>query len=303
MVKEKNVTKRQHYIPQVYMRGFSPQYQNGQNDIPLSRYTIYCYSLKNNDKIKNPIPIKSICYKDYLYELTDCQGQFVEINHLEKYFAEIERKLGCYRGFLEKKVFIQDNYNTRCFLTTEEKVFWITYISIQILRDPHILELAEAVSLETFEKEINVEQAKNIARMVCLPFWKKLEDGGKETIILKSIFEPMLNMSFGIGVDKQAGIITSDRPVVIISEEYPCEEYGMVVFPISSQICLFLFGKDKKKLCQKNFLFPIGDDQRKEINMIIAKSAYETIYSRSPLKNREILEYLSMKRGKTHAVL
>ena len=39
-MKDKNTTKKQHYIPQVYLRGFSPEYVHKNNKIPLSKYMI-----------------------------------------------------------------------------------------------------------------------------------------------------------------------------------------------------------------------------------------------------------------------
>ena len=82
---------------------------------------------------------------------------------------------GNFRYELERKVYIEDNYKTKCFLANKEKVFWVTYISVQILRLPQILKLAETVSLETWEDQINTMQAQNIARMFCLPFLSRLK--------------------------------------------------------------------------------------------------------------------------------
>ena len=67
MSKKSDITKKQHYIPQVYLRGFSPEYHKG--DIRLSKeYTIYFWD-KGQNHIMKPVPIKSICYsgKIFLY--------------------------------------------------------------------------------------------------------------------------------------------------------------------------------------------------------------------------------------------
>ena len=132
-----NITKKQHYIPQVYLRGFSPEYSCKSNEIPSSKYTIYCYDLTKEVQSYEPVPIKSVCYKNYLYEVTGNEGEIVLPNHLEKFFSAMAKMCREYRHKLERKAFITENYKTNYFLTQEEKSFWITYILIQILRMPH----------------------------------------------------------------------------------------------------------------------------------------------------------------------
>lgn len=287
MLKVKSITKKQHYIPQVYLRGFSPEYIDKNNEIPLSRYTIYCYDLTKEAQSYKPIPIKSVCYKNYLYEVTGTDGAIVLPNHLEKFFSVMEKKFSEFRHKLERKAFITENYATNSFLTQEEKLFWITYILIQILRMPQILELAEQVVSETWEKELTNKQMQNIARLFCLPFFKEITEGNKETMLFEALFDPMENMSFGIGVDVQGKIITSDKPAFVYSKVFPCIEYERIIFPISSQICLFMFGNEDKKMQRKNFLFPIDVDYREEIIKSMSVSAFEKVYSNHIFDKKE----------------
>lgn len=279
MQKVENITKKQHYIPQVYLRGFSLEYRYKSTEIPNSKYTIYCHDLTKEMQSYKPVPIKSVCYKNYLYEVTGKDGEIVLPNHLEKFFFVIEKMFSKYRHKLERKVFIAENYTTNFFLEQEEKLFWITYILIQILRMPQILELAEQVGLETWKEELTNKQAQNIARLFCLPFFKEMTEGNKETMVFDALFEPMKSMSFGIGVDVQERIITSDKPVFVYSKTFPCKEYERIIFPISSQICLFMFGNEDKKKQRKNFLFPIDEACREEIIKSMSVSAFEKIYS------------------------
>ena len=287
MEKSNDVTKKQHYIPQVYLRGFSPEYDKGNKEYPLSKYTIYCHDLTNKNQIMKAVPIKSVCYSDYLYEVTGHKGEIVLTNHLEHFFASIEKMFSEYRHELEKKAFIESNYKTRCFLTSKEKVFWVTYILIQILRTPQILNMAEDVSLEIWKNQINTKQAKNIARIFCLPFFKEIVEGSNEMVIFDALFEPMKNMSFGVGVDRKAKIITSDKPVFIHSENFSCKEYGRVIFPITAELCLFLFGKEDKEHYSKNFLFPIDDEIREEITKSLTASSFGKIYANHMLDKKE----------------
>ncbi len=47
-----NKTKKQHYIPQVYLRGFSPQYKNGKGKPHKDKYRIYAYDLRKTSQVK-----------------------------------------------------------------------------------------------------------------------------------------------------------------------------------------------------------------------------------------------------------
>lgn len=301
MQKVENITKKQHYIPQVYLRGFSPEYSYKSTEIPYSKYTIYCHDLTKEVQSYKPVPIKSVCCKNYLYEVTGNDGEIVLPNHLEKFFSVIEKMFGEYRHKLERKVFITENYATNVFLAQEEKLFWITYILIQILRMPQILELAEQVGLETWRAELTNKQAQNIARLFCLPFFREMKEGNKETMLFDTLFEPMKSMSFGIGVDVQERIITSDKPVFVYSKTFPCKEYERIIFPISSQICLFMFGNEDKKNQRKNYLFPIDEACREVIIKSMSVSAFEKVYSNHFFDKEErkyIKEIMKDREGK-----
>lgn len=287
MMNVQDITKKQHYIPQVYLRGFSPEYNDKSHEIPHLRYTIYCYDLTKTTQLYEPVPIKSVCYKNYLYEVTGDDGEIVLPNHLEKCFSVLEKMFSIHRHKLETKAFITENYTTNFFLTQEERIFWVTYILIQILRMPQVLEIAKQVSLETLKEELTNEQAQNMARLYCLPFFSEIVEGKKETMLINSLFEPLKSMTFGIGVDIQKRIITSDKPVFVYAEDFPCEEYEKIIFPISSQICLFMFGNEDKRMQRKNFLFPIDEEHREEIIKSMSASAFEKVYANHVLDKKE----------------
>lgn len=288
MSKGENIAKKQHYIPQVYLRGFSPEYLRKEMEkISYSRYTIYCYDLFRKTQIYKAVPIKSVCYLKSLYEVTGDKGEIVLPGYLEKCLSTVEKLFGEYRNKLERKAFIASNYQTNCFLELEEKNFWMTYILIQVMRSPRILEVARQVGLETWATGITDKQAQNLARIVCLPFFNGIFEEEKEMIVFNSLLEPMQNMSFGIGVDIEGRIVTSDMPVFIYSKEFPCDEYEQIIFPISSNLCLFMFGKEHKKMQRKNFLFPVNEYWREEIIKSISASALKNVYSNHILDKRE----------------
>lgn len=288
-----NKTKKQHYIPQVYLRGFSPQYKKGKGEKPhKDKYRIYAYDLKKNESSQE-IPIKSVCYEDYLYEIRNDEGGFISKNYLENFLGKLEENFyPKYRNKLESKAFLEENYETNCFLTQEEKKFWVTYMIIQILRLPSALNAVTETIKENAAVTLSDVQAKNAARGYCLPFFSSI--GEKEGRIIKALFEPMGNMNFGVGVDLQGKIITSDNPVYIELSQWPCDEYDIIIFPISAQLCLFLFGNENKKNTRKNFLFAINEKHREFIVSSLASNAIRKLYSNHELTEIE-REYI--KKG------
>mgnify|MGYP000065666125 CR=1 FL=1 len=48
--------------------------------------------------------------------------------------------------------------------------------------------------------------------------------------IVNALFEPMKDMSFGIGGDERKGIITSDKTVYASAECFPCDEYDEIKY-------------------------------------------------------------------------
>lgn len=238
------------------MRGFSPEY--GNNDIPVSRYTVFCHDLTGRNQFRAPIPIKSICYEKDLYEVIDRDGEIVLPNYLEHFFSIIENMFCKYRCELENKAFLEENYKTKCFLTNEEKAFWMTYIIIQMLRMPETLQLAENLSLKIWENEINTKQAKNIARMYCLPFFREMEeDNSEELAVFNALLNPMVTMTFGVGVDRQAKIITSDKPIYVYAQEVPCTEYKKLFFLFLLKCVYFYMGRNIRKKSLKIFYFQL----------------------------------------------
>ena len=96
-MQKNNITKKQHYIPQVYLRGFSREYKPLKK-VDDKRYTVFSYDLLADKQIEYAIPIKSICYEEFIYELRDRNGDFINVNYLEKTFGILEIEFSKYRS-------------------------------------------------------------------------------------------------------------------------------------------------------------------------------------------------------------
>lgn len=260
------MTRKQHYIPQVYLRGFSTDDKN-----------IFFFNLASSESSKIAVPIKSICYKQDLYEARTEQGNYLLENHIEHALENLERRFSDFRTRLEHKAFLRENYETQCFLDSEEKSFWITYLCVQIFRSPKVLSIAKDFCKKALKNNINMYRAENIALSYCLPFFTGVSEESVSAI--NSFLNPMLNMNINIGVVQgNEELFTSDNPVYIHAN-WPCKEYDKIVFPISSKLCLFMYGGEDKKTYGKNRLVPIDKEMLRNIYWSIAYRADNMIFS------------------------
>ena len=268
----KQLTKKQHFIPRVYLRGFSID-DNNITDNDKKRINYYDLI---NDEFKTDVKINTQCCEKNIYELTDEKGDQILPNYLEKALGLLEIQFPKYRDKLRGKAFIDDNYKTKSFLTHEEKVFWIVYMTLQLMRDPQILKATEEATIELLN--INTNQARNIARQLCLPLFNEINENSPESKLIDAFMNPMLNMSFAVCVDKEARFITSDKPVNVYSEKMPCKEYDFIIFPISAELCLLMFGGEEKGINGRNNLLPITDEIREIIFCNIVDNANDKIF-------------------------
>ena len=266
MIKGDGITHKQHFVPRAYLKGFS-----------LDGKGVFFFNLTSCESSKIAVPVKSVCVEHDLYEAKNEQGDYLFVNHIEKSLAILERMFFSYRTKLEKKAFVKENYRTKCFLTSEEKSFWAAYLLVQIMRSPKVLSIAKNFSIESLHNDVSIYTAENIALTSCLPFFTELSE---ESINAFNLFsKPMLNMSFNIGVIHGDGeLFTSDNPIYIHAN-WPCKEYDKIIFPISSKICLFMYGGKYKGIYRKNALFPINEEILKEIQWSIAYGANNMIFS------------------------
>lgn len=280
-MKEKDLPKKkQHFVPQVYLRGFSPEYEPmNKSKLPSEKYTVYSYDIEKREyDSKEAVPISSICYKKFLYEIYETEEEIIFPNWLENYFDKFEKMYGSYRTELERKIH-RENIGVSGFLSKEERAFWIAFIVIHLLRNAYALSDAEATIKDMVNSSVSDKEIKSVARKFCLPFFHEIHENSQETKILELILTPMCNMQFSVGVDFDHKLITSDKGVSIIEKEFPTDEYDEVVFPITPSICLFLVGNEKKDVIKNNTLFELSEAGVKHVTANVIVDAYKKIYS------------------------
>ena len=137
-----------------------------------------------------------------------------------------------------------------------------------MLRSPQAINDGTKLAKEMFGDELSDRQAKNVAVYGCLPFFKELKPDDSEMLILDYFWNSMKSLTFRIGVDNTNSIITTDMPVFVYSPTKSGDNVEKVIFPITSEICLFMY---QKNTVPNNSLMKISDQLRKEIfcNMVV----------------------------------
>ena len=273
---ENHITKKQHYVPQVYLRGFSED-----------KKCLWSYKLDSTLQEKM-VPIQSVCRENYLYEVRGKNGEIIFPNWIERVLAEAEKMFASYLQKLESKAFHKENFKTKCFLRSDEKSFWKVYTAIQMMRSPEVINVAHNTAKEFFGEVLNDSEAYTAAITQCLPFFTEVNEEHQN--VLFTFLRPLTNMSIAIGVDENETIFTSDNPVYCYSlsrQIAEVEEYDKVILPLTSKLVLILFGNDEKKECDTNRLFPLGFEDLEDIKKSLAYTARSWIFSKRELSTYE----------------
>lgn len=272
-------TVKEHYIPQVYLRGFA---KDGNN--------IWFYDFEKKFFPKVPVPTKSVCYEEHLYEVRNSKGEIVLENYLENCLGVLERMFSKYRAKIKRKSY-EENQKTCCFLTKEEKVFWVTYIMLQILREPEVITSTEKVCSHFYSGITTENNIKNISRMLCLPLFDEVKEDGPFMYLVNTLLDGMINMGFVVAIDESESLITSDFPVCVHSSSRNLREIDRVIFPIDSKTCLLLLNEEDQRKYGKNKLYYIETSIRNELNLDIASGASKKIFFKDKITNHEVRLY------------
>lgn len=217
----------QHTVPQVYLRGFS-------DDKKHIRY----YDFKSRGYSNGRVKIKDICFKKYMYEFYDNDGNIDSINIIENHLEKYERKFGKYcdklKAMMNPKSF---SYYTRLVMD-EEVAFWTVYTVIQYLRSNHTISSLQKLLWEDNPSE-SQQYTRNKVLYNCLPIFMHKCDRG--TLAFDRVVEWFLEMDFVVLISFDYEFITSDNPVCGIADDQ--FKVCRFVFPITRNIAIQFIDK------------------------------------------------------------
>ena len=276
-------TAKQHYVPQVYLRGFSQDQKR-----------IYRYDLKTNIRTSMPVPISSVCFQKNMYEFTDSKCKVLGVNYIEKCLCEFEASFSQHINELKSHIAHRPDNNAFFVINSNENAFWFAYTAVQMLRNPLVLSTALECSKEFLKEELAAEELKTISILLCLPFLKDLID--KEDSPFMYLINSIKNLSIAIGIDKNDRIFTSDNPVYCYGKDLSRIE--KIIFPLSSNIVLFFLSDEYISTFNKILIYDLTDYEINEINLSTSYAAQSCILSKYLLKESEIKQIKQAQQDK-----
>ena len=273
---KKQPTKKQHYVPQIYLKGFS-----------VDQNSVYEYNLRRMDVIDHPVSIESVCREQYMYELRNQAGDIINVNYIENILCGYEGQFADYCRRLLCKATNKKNYETHCFLTTEEKDFWLFYTALQLVRNPITLNGMKGILKDELQHVISDQEAYNKAIEMCLPFFKKPEPGDMNPFLF--LISVLKTKILTVGYAESDHLFTSEHAMCgVRNSAESMIDFKSLWFPVSSNCVLLFAGPNFIGRTKKNCLIPISEERVNEINKGIAYIANQAIFSKYPFSEADI---------------
>ena len=248
-VMKKDMTKKQHYIPQFYLRRFTDE-----------KGFLHIYDF-NKQRYFKTAP-KDFGYENYLYETPlskpDIIGEkFLLENHIEDIFAKYE---GEFDTFLKKLDKICTPYQRKgvLILHDDEKNVLRRFIANMFFRNPITMERMNLnkVPDNFFEEDEKVQLNEgfgfNADELVVAAQKKAMLTEEFEKNNIKSFVERIQNLDFTFLYSKHIPFITSSFPVIMGKDE------SFIHFPLSQYLSVHFENYPKSK--EKNNRLAYVDD-------------------------------------------
>lgn len=276
-------TKREHYIPRVYYKGFSDIKHKKTKEKILA----WAMDVKSIVPINNQIDIENFCAEDNLYELRNEEGEFIAQNFIEKTFGNIEAKVGSVLKKIQEMSQNEEYLKCMSVLSEDDKSILIILMTMLQFRDPETINYGIKI-LQQDNPEMDYWKARNFTLINLLPLG--IDSEWDKNTIIRTAVEKYSGMEFQIGVAFDDLIVTSDRPVI----EWPPEENELfnrpkaVMFPLTSRLVLYLFPILTAQQIGRSFFFIMNKKQIGDTQMNVAACARRWIFSRNAITDEQI---------------
>ena len=273
-------TEKEHFIPRMYLRGFSELKQSG-------KALIWQFNLKTMQQIPVQVNVQDVCFEKNLYEIKSKDGLFTAQNTIEKTFGKIEDSTNRVIQSIRTKSENANCLNCPTVLSEDDKSYLIILIASLLFRDPATIESGIGF-LKKSNPNMDDREARNFTLLNLLPLGLD-QDWDKNTIIRTAV-EDLAGMAFQIGIADEDTIITSDRPVTIWPPKED-EQYNRpraVAFPLTSRLLLYLFPEESVNPIARNCFVRLSESQINDLYGNTAVSARNWIYSRNRLTPEQL---------------
>ncbi len=263
--------KRQHYLSQFYLKGFSPNFRS-QSATDSELEQVWCYQIKK--KRLGLKSVRNVAWKPYYYSFIDKTGR--QNSLVEDAYAEIEKKVS---DTLRRVADVVDELSRRVGttgLTKEDRFYLAEFVSMNMTRIPVTFDYIIQESEDYVRKQeakhgdsFEPGYAKTLALKLLLQVGRT-EDANIVNFLLRRdcriFYVPRMKTQF----------ITTDNPVIRLNKK---ESSGIaylstqVYLPLNRRTMLLLHLEEGNYQVE-----PYGDiSEVFKLNCFMAKSAKEII--------------------------
>ena len=254
------IKKRQHYVPQTYLRPFS----NGgkSNDM------IWAYFIKQ----KKPrfVAIDDVCVEKCLYEhyifYDDGETEFISPNSIENGYMQFENK---YRSIIEK---IINSPNDVILLTEEDRNILTGFMVSTLFRHPTFINMANTLYEDFYDE--NQEWRDELAnkfpdiddtylKMCYLHTMLEFHQDPERDLSIQAMRNMLDKDQFCVFRTSIAEFITSDAPIVNVHGDINGIDYDLIGMPVSPKYFIAFIDIDKNV---SDKVFVIDNDQTMSLN-------------------------------------
>lgn len=233
-ISDEQITKRQHYVPKVYLKKFS--FDKGK--IP------HVYAVFPNAKKSIPVSIENICCQSYLYEQIAIEPEsgdhiFAAPNEIENFFGETENTYATIISKLKSDLDEKNDFE----LSAEETKALKGFLSILLFRHPIFVHIAKAVVDQEYAqdpeciKKLSTEfpdVSPNVSiSLLAHNFLKR-----HIFMLVVAMAETLENFQLCILKTNSSSFITSSMPVKNIYGEKDGIEYDLMGMAITPDLFL-----------------------------------------------------------------
>ena len=258
---EKRITKKQHYIPQFYLRRFTDN----------AGY-LHIYDFDKQRYIKS-VP-KEFGYEKYLYETRLSKPnrmgeQFLLTNDIENIFAKYE---GEFDNFLKKldRICTPTQRKGVLILHGEEKDILRRFIANMFFRNPITMDrlnlnevpadFFEPDAKEKFNQFLDIIGGFNADELVSAAIKKVMLTDELEKNNIKSFVEQIQNLWFTFLYSERLQFITSSFPVILGNDKtIPTEDKSCIYVALSPSVSV-VFGNYQGSKEKHNRLAYVDDE-------------------------------------------
>lgn len=291
MEKGKKPTKDQHYIPQVYLRKFSP---DSEETVGKDKMRIFRLPLDQSMDWIEKVPIKSQAYVKYLYEVYDNKDNMVSVNYIENCLRDLENEFGRRARRLLNRL---DNGKVSK-ITEEEREFWELYTSLQMFRTPEAIETAKTYTGSSLAGWMSKQECAALVMLKIFPFFSDIPDidsVGENTVSLHS--KKLKDRIMCFGIDSKDSIFTSDNPVCGFIDDWASKNISGIIFPIASNCVLCFLDPATTPKELDNSIFYLSGEQIQYFKKCIIIRAKTCLYSKHPFQKDELRFIYNVRNG------